>query len=113
MSKHHPLTVLNSPQLLTPCSQAHALQDEAGHEKKEASLEGKGTNVPIPVPTTPHVLPTLWADGPLESRHDCPQVVPGFCSVGTGVPGLGNPQPLLTPACPWFLGRQHLPARGV
>ena len=41
MSKHHPLPVLSSPQLLTPCSQAHALQDEAGCEKKEASLEGK------------------------------------------------------------------------
>lgn len=108
MSKHHPLTVLSSPQLLTPCSQAHALQDEAGCEKKEASLEGKDKNVPIPVPTHPHTSfpPSgLWADGP--------QVVSGFGSVGTWVPGLGNPQALLTPACPWFLGRQHLPARGV
>lgn len=63
-SKHHPLTVLSSLQLLTPCSQAHALQDETGCEKKEASLEGKDTDVRIPVPTPPtHVLPTLWPLG--------------------------------------------------
>ena len=53
MSKHHPFTVLSSLQLLTPCSQAYALQDEAGYEKKEASLEGKDTNVPISVPHLP------------------------------------------------------------
>ena len=57
-SKHHPLTVLSSLQLLTPCSQAHALQDETGCEKKEASLEGKDTDVRIPVPTPPNLRPS-------------------------------------------------------
>lgn len=45
-----------------------------------------------------------------ESRHDCSGCSWLLLSRDSGF-RLGNLQPLPTPACPWFLGRQHQPAR--